>query len=186
MKLEERRVLRREHVELAHQLREQGLQRKEIAARLGITIHAVHDYLHDPDGSKKRARIEGYGKRHPCVDCGAPTSGAAGLTRTAQRCSSCRKRVEREGRFWTRERIIEAIQRWARTHHGMPPFSTEWNSKGRGSGYPPTTTVLARFGSWAAAVEAAGFPRPFVGIKRAQMERLIAERAMEAPQWTPS
>lgn len=63
-------------------------------------------------------------------------------------------------RAWERDDILDAIRRWD-TDYGHPPTSTEWMR--RVDGYPTTTTVATRFGSWANAVEQAGFPRPARG-----------------------
>lgn len=57
-------------------------------------------------------------------------------------------------RYWTRERIIVAFQEWA-DEHGRPPKAHEWD-KGTPS-YPARVTAAAVFGSWNAAMEAAGF-----------------------------
>lgn len=63
-------------------------------------------------------------------------------------------------RAWDKADITAAIQRW-HGEYGHPPTSTEWMR--RVDGYPTTTTVAARFGSWANAIEQAGFPRPTRG-----------------------
>jgi hypothetical protein len=59
---------------------------------------------------------------------------------------------------WTHDSILVAISHW-QAEHGRPPLLEEWR-RGDGS-HPSTTTVQRRFGSWNAAIEAAGFtPRP--------------------------
>jgi hypothetical protein len=58
--------------------------------------------------------------------------------------------------YWTTERIIEAIQAWAR-EHGKPPAAKDWLATG--VGHPSNATVRDRFGSWNAGLEAAGFWR---------------------------
>lgn len=78
-----------------------------------------------------------------------------------------------EQRYWTKERIIDAIQRWTQTY-GSPPAQGSWSpgqaklrapdhpvhqdveryTKGD---WPHANTVVAAFGSWAAAVRAAGY-----------------------------
>ena len=68
--------------------------------------------------------------------------------------------------YWTRERIIKAIRRWVRVH-GYTPIADEWNG-GLGAAFdyepgerPSRGTILDRFGTWNAAIEAAGYePRP--------------------------
>lgn len=62
---------------------------------------------------------------------------------------------------WTRESIVEAVQRWAREHGGEPPMVHDWTLGDES--YPSPTTVKRRFGKWGHAVVAAGFPRPLVG-----------------------
>jgi Homing endonuclease associated repeat len=83
---------------------------------------------------------------------------------------------------WTRERIIEAVHDYAAVF-GSPPSAEDWNvSMARKNGrhdkadwfylfgdWPHYGSVTARFGSFNAAIEAAGFtPRPD-GIKRADV-----------------
>lgn len=70
-------------------------------------------------------------------------------------------------RHWTSEEIVEAIRLWAVTY-GEPPRYGDWRSGRRGSPeqrarrdrlkgrIPTTTTVEKRFGSFNAAVRAAG------------------------------
>lgn len=61
--------------------------------------------------------------------------------------------------YWTRERIIEAIQLWAEQHDGQPPTSQDWgNGIGKTPpGWPAYSTVRNKFGTWTDAIEAAGF-----------------------------
>ena len=88
------------------------------------------------------------------------------------------------GAIWDRKLIVEAIQSWA-AKYGAPPAATEWNpaqakkmrvdgddvEKRFGDGYwPYSNTVINHFGTWGAAIEAAGFPRPIAG----QYDRAIA------------
>lgn len=54
---------------------------------------------------------------------------------------------------WNRDAIVAAMRRWARTH-GEPPRFAEWSRTQ--PGYPTGHTVTYHFGSWNAAVEAAG------------------------------
>lgn len=55
---------------------------------------------------------------------------------------------------WTEEAIANAIRRW-HAEHGRPPLLEDWRRGGRD--HPSATTVQRRFGSWNAAIEAAGF-----------------------------
>lgn len=56
---------------------------------------------------------------------------------------------------WTRERIVSALQAWA-LEHGRPPSGTDWRVTGLWE-HPSTGTVLLKFGTWNAAMVAAGF-----------------------------
>jgi hypothetical protein len=76
-------------------------------------------------------------------------------------------------RRWDRDRIIAAMRGWAE-QYGEPPRSREWSlhklqaardSEGIeryvSGGWPSASTVEDYFGSWNAAIKAAGFgPRP--------------------------
>lgn len=58
---------------------------------------------------------------------------------------------------WSNEDILSSFVRWHR-QNGRPPTRHEWERLPR-SDYPSYRTVLLRFGSWAAALEAAEMPR---------------------------
>lgn len=107
-----------------------------------------------------------------CVDCGAPTSGSEGR-RAEPRCPPCtaiKNGLERT--VWTRETIIAAIRDWA-TKYGEPPGAFDWQPwsarnvihdelrarrfEDAGGRWPSITAVCGVFGSWNAAIEAAGF-----------------------------
>jgi Homing endonuclease associated repeat len=89
-----------------------------------------------------------------------------------------------DGQIWTRERIVAAIRAWAK-RTGEPPTSHEWARpngarafSARRASRPSSKTVIAHFGSWNAAIEAAGFavrkgrPRRF---GRCRNGHLVAE-----------
>ena len=84
--------------------------------------------------------------------------------------------AEQRRRDFTRpacQRIVLAMQQWAQLH-GAPPSALDWHSHYRarsarkseryaatGRDWPTATNVVFRFGSWNAAMLAAGFePRP--------------------------
>lgn len=151
--------------ERARALRREGRIYNEIAAELGISRSYASMLLTDPDGAKARARKDSYAGR--CLDCGNSTSGSDGREQAASYCDPCwRKRVH-ANRRWTRETVIDAIQRFAAVH-GRPPVADEWIRADPEHGYPPRSSVYMAdghhygrpFESWAAAIEAAGFPRP--------------------------
>jgi hypothetical protein len=66
--------------------------------------------------------------------------------------------------YWTRARIVAAIRRWAK-RTGHPPSASMWSQAARPSAGPgdfsrsrPTSmTVTTVFGTWSAAVRAAGY-----------------------------
>jgi HNH endonuclease len=57
---------------------------------------------------------------------------------------------------WTERRILDALWDWER-EHGRPPVHNEWLRADRGRRRPTAETCKAVFGSWNAALEAAGF-----------------------------
>src|ERR1700747_2190554 len=64
----------------------------------------------------------------------------------------------RTGFRWTPETIVYAVTLWYRKH-SRPPFTHEWDQAGEN--HPSRQTVSRVFGSWNAAIHAAGFqPRP--------------------------
>ena len=76
---------------------------------------------------------------------------------------------------WSEARIIAAVGEWAQAH-GRAPRSTDWIAAA--PDHPTTSTVRARFGGFAAAVEAAGLG-PVVA------ERWSPDRIVSALQaWT--
>lgn len=148
------------------------LTRKEISARLGISLTYVSELLTDPDGEKAKARKERY--RRPCPRCGTLMCGSDGLhgKSSPSLCHMCAREEAKKRRIWTREAIIEAIQEFAQ-EHGRPPLAMEWSSS-RDNRYPAYSSVYRHrgkkgmyqpFASWADAIEAAGFPRPRRGQK---------------------
>lgn len=159
----------------ARRLRAEGLTFREIGERLGVGLRTAHEWCSDPDRAKYRARRQRYAGT--CVDCGARTDGSDGPGRAAKRCAECTRRHQKENGPWPRERVIEAIRAWAE-RYGAPPAAPDWNpaqarwfghpekvERFRGGEWPSTTTVAKRFGSWAAGIEAAGFPRPRPGVR---------------------
>ncbi len=171
---------------------QEGLMWREIGARLGLSRSIVQEYYADPTGEKVRARKDRY--RGSCVDCGAPTDGSAGPGKAPRRCIQCAAIVAgAERKIWDRDTIIAAIQWWAE-EHGEPPGSADFNEtqartalhdeararrteryKAKGA-IPCHTTVYREFGSWNAALEAAGFrPRqPDGGGGNGQRQRSVA------------
>lgn len=108
-----------------------------------------------------------------CVDCGTTINTDGRVKDAAERCVQCAAiAAGAERKVWTREAIVDAIQRWAALY-GEPPRTTNWNPtkaneigkrhlaavyRAREAGeWPSHNAVFRAFGSWNAAVEAAGF-----------------------------
>ena len=94
---------------------------------------------------------------------------------------------------WTREAVILAMQQWARQYHA-PPAQADWNpyrarvrlrdeerarrfERGRAEGaWPSFSTAVRIFGSWNAALRAAGFePRPEGSTRRSRATAAVDE-----------
>jgi hypothetical protein len=170
-----------ERVAEARQLREQGYKLREIAAYFGVAIPTVQAWLADPSGTRLRGRKDALAQQRRCADCGAPTDGGRGPLDEA-RCKACSDRKRGiEMKIWTREAIVLAIEEWAAAW-GEPPAVPDWNAwhsrhvlrdeqraqraeHERAAGRCPCiTSVVKAFGSWNAAITAAGFePRPTHG-----------------------
>lgn len=113
-----------------------------------------------------------------CVDCAAPlsTSGANGPA-APTRCPACNgKHTVRLTERW----IVDSIHEWI-SLFGRPPAAIDWNqalarARGRadviaryeqtGRPWPPSATVIKRFGSWNAAMLAAGAQPVQAGHRR--------------------
>lgn len=146
-----------ENVARARVLRAQGWLLREIAAEIGVATATVDAWLNDPDGARLRARKQSY--RGVCVRCGGPTSGDRGPSNPHERCRSCSVEAQRAKTIWTREAIVFAIREWASKHDGVPPAVSD-SLRVRALGdrsLPPGSLTQRRFGSWNAAIIAAGF-----------------------------
>ena len=131
----------------------------EIARRLGRAPATVKAYLYDPTGEKARAvkaRYRGY-----CRTCGADTSPRNGKGDAYLYCRRCHPGAA--ARKWTRERVREAMRRWAELY-GRAPSSYDWSrthARRRGAQamrrlergeWPAPATVSGLYGTWAAAL----------------------------------
>lgn len=129
----------------------------------------------------------------PCVDCGKPMNGSDGCgPRAPLRCTRCNGVfVGEANRIWTRESILAAVRKWA-VMYGSPPAMPDWDawfarnmlhdedrarrSHEVGSHWPSVTTVVRAFGTWNAAIAAAGFePRAPHGGGNQQRKRSVSE-----------
>jgi hypothetical protein len=149
---------RAENVAEATRLREEhGLTYREIAERMGAKLKTVYGWVTDPDLSRHYERRYRYGGK--CEECGAPTDGSRGPAAPARLCKRCAQEP-----WWTRDRIITAIRRWHKLT-GEAPSQTDWEPSHPGhrpsraleqDHWPCVHTVQRVFGTWVAAVEAAG------------------------------
>jgi hypothetical protein len=151
---------RRRAAALARHYRDaEQLSVAEIARRLGRAPATVKAYLYDPMGEKARAvkaRYRGY-----CCNCGADTSPRNGKGDAYLYCRRCRPGAAQ--RKWTRERVREAMRRWAELY-GRVPSSCDWSrthARRRGAQamrrlergeWPSAATVSGLYGTWAAAL----------------------------------
>lgn len=99
-----------------------------------------------------------------CLDCGSATY--SGDATPPQRCKHC---APGQRRIWTKETVVRAIQAWTR-ETGTPPTAVDWNAAQAvarrhpekaekfhdDDAWPNTASVQAVFGSWSAALGAAG------------------------------
>lgn len=61
---------------------------------------------------------------------------------------------------WTRERILDAMLDWSRDHGHRAPVGADWKTADPDGRWPCEDTVRRLFGTWTAAVGAAGFAPP--------------------------
>lgn len=148
--LDRRLWSRSEKVAYAQKRRAQGALLREIAAEMDCSLKTVHAWLADPDLSRQAARREWY--VGTCEVCGGPTTGCNGATAAPSRCRICFLRGQHEERRWTPDAVLEAMRSW-RDELGHWPSAT--GLRGRGAG---ALVVYAQreFGSWSAALRAAG------------------------------
>ena len=157
-------AVREEQAQRVRALRDEGLLQREIAEQVGVGRSYVSDLLRDPFGELARQRKESY--RGECEICGGPTDGSNGPAKAPKLCAIC---LPGTLKIWTREKVIETIQEWAR-RRGRPPKANEWIRSiidPDGYKFPPRTAVYvsqegstAPFSMWADAIASAGFPRP--------------------------
>ena len=164
------------YAELVHKARRRGESYRLTCEQLGISRTYYYDLLHDPTGAKIKARRDSY--RQPCPRCGTPMNGSNGRNGKAPKlCTRCKHKDEHEGRRWTPEAIIEAI-RYFEAIHGRPPTAPEFSPAlnghvqrtavdyaNREEGLPSFGVVVREFGTWNAAIKAAGFTPNKVGAK---------------------
>ena len=151
----------------------------EIARHFGVSKTTVCRWVYPGVAERSRVLAREAKRRRTgtCIDCGVATKYGGGEHAISPRCPTCAA-IERGKDItkWTHERIVAAIRDW-NLLYGEPPAIPDWNpygartvlgdeerakrwEKGRGR-WPWFTSVVYQFGSWNAAIEAAGFhPRP--------------------------
>lgn len=83
------------------------------------------------------------------------------------------KRGRRRGFVWSEQNIIRALDRWHAVHL-KAPTANMWLRAG--PQHPATHTVVKRFGSWNAALRAAGLrPRPRGGSRPGEFRGALRE-----------
>lgn len=113
-----------------------------------------------------------------CETCSAVRGGRGVYSPLCSRCAT------RARAWWTRRRIIDAIQAWT-AEHDAPPRQEDWHpclARARGhhdtadqfdsATYPWASIVRQRFGTWNAAIAAAGYTPRHPG--RPRLEELVA------------
>jgi transcriptional regulator with XRE-family HTH domain len=186
---------RQRRVDRARELRGQGYLQREIADLMGISRSAANDLLTDPDNAKKRSRRLLYGGT--CRICGKITDGSAGNHPPPDICIECGPNEQHENRRWTPEAVIAALQEF-RQRVGRTPTATDLLVRAgapsiertlstkrlaeiaalpRDLVTPPLPLVQREFGSWRAALEAAGLPpNPTGGAAHRNKERKVMPR----------
>jgi hypothetical protein len=129
------------------------LKVKEISSELGVPIGTLRKWIYDPEGIKARERKARY--RGTCERCGTRTDGSCGPGKAPTVCGACFTAEQHATRQWTREAVVEAIRDWAQRHGQQPGVKVALSRKR--DGLPPYSIVAREFGSWNAAIEAAGF-----------------------------
>lgn len=153
---------RAERVREAQRLRADGLLFREIAERMGVALSTVDAWLNDPDGSRLRARQASYAGK--CDTCGGPTNGHDGPGRAPTTCLTCLT--------WTPDAILEALRTWGEVH-GSAPREEDFD-RGGYWGVPSTAPIKRIFGTWNAALLAAGYERLHCDRRRETAEAILA------------
>jgi len=159
-------MTRAEKYEVIRRLREdEGLLWREIGERLGLSRSTAHEIYSDPTGEKADARRR---KRHGfCADCGTTVYNGGSLP--PERCRACtdvhvdsrrRRSASAKGQNmrWTDDDICAVLRRLA--EDGEPTiirYRQVYADAPRRS-MPSPPIVMRRFGTWNAALVAAGLP----------------------------
>lgn len=166
-------MTRAERAAIAERLYAEGMNDREIAEAMGISRSYAASLRSDPTGTGERARKDSY--RVPCATgCGKLVNGSDGKPKPGAICADCAALASHEGRYWTRERIIETFRRFAEVAGRAPAVTDTGQRKSvqrrlsderirESDTYerlvgplPPPDSVYRELGSWHGAVLAAG------------------------------
>ena len=167
--------------ELAHELRAEGLLIREIAERISVPTPTLIRWLNPEFEARERnkAKKRKFSEARRCPKC---------RKKIANNSALCRDCHLADQKYWTREKVIEAIQTWA-IEKGVPPTYQEWVLAG--PKHPAIWTIThgnnPAFPSFGAALVAAGFePRkrrkkltPMDRQERADMRRRSREETIK-------
>lgn len=142
-----------ERVATARRLSGEGVPLVEIAPLLHVDSATVRRYL----------------RAHLCPDCGGPVVSPRG-----RRCTSCAPKVR--PRNWASQSLLLALRAWG-DEHGAPPSTEDWSPSAdrrrrwarEYPRWPSATQVQCAFGTWGAALEAAGYQ-----VERWERETILA------------
>jgi transposase-like protein len=152
---------------------------KRIGRELGVPHSTVFRWVNPryAETQRLRSRALKNAYRGTCIDCGGSTSCGGKKNNAAVRCQPCERMFRRSAEYaatrrkWSKELIVARMQEWA-TIYGEPPTNNDWNPYGarrlgdeeRAQRYlaqpgywPEHMAVYRHWGSWNAAIEAAGF-----------------------------
>ena len=149
----EHELPRRERVATALALRAAGESVRSIAEQLGVHLRTAHRYL----------------AASTCAGCGGP----------ALYGEHCRECAPRAGPAATAQEIVVALRAWS-AEHGAPPREQDWSVasavwRDAWPRWPGAGTVMRVFGSWNAALQAAGLPiHRYAWTREDALEQLAA------------
>jgi hypothetical protein len=128
-----------------------------------------------------------------CKECGAGTVGDSGPGSAPDLCGHCSASATgRANKRWTRDALLAKLREWAAIY-GEPPAVPDWDpwnarfqkhddaraARFEEGGWPHASTVIYEFGTWNAALVAAGFaPRmAHGGAGNERRKRSVRRRA---------
>ena len=135
--------------EQAAQLRDQGLNYREIAERVGVSKTTICRWLNPDIDERSRAACRAVKERYvgECELCGGPTNGCNGPGTAAAVCRKCLN--------WTPESIELAVRDFI-AEYGRQPTAGDARAD---RGLPHFVSVARQYGSWNAMLDALGLPR---------------------------